>query len=147
MLRVVIEPKDKEHIPNYIVVGKEEKVQGQVQYRKKYGARPEMCSDCYSEEHLRRAEECEGIVEWEKYVEQFELRWNEEARKEGHAMKRSTYISDLKKEMEELKRENELLVKAAEDVERSEDLEKMKEKVKTLEEERDQMIDNKKAKN
>ena len=34
-------------------VHKEAKVQGQVQYKKKYEYRPEMCSDCYEEDHLR----------------------------------------------------------------------------------------------
>ena len=43
MWRVVVEPKEKSHIPNYIVIGKGEKVQRQVQCRKKYGARPEIC--------------------------------------------------------------------------------------------------------
>ena len=40
MRRVGIELKEKSHIPKYIVIGKGEKVRGQVQYMKKYEARP-----------------------------------------------------------------------------------------------------------
>ena len=46
MWRAVVEPKDESYVPNFIVVDRDAKVQGQVQYRKKFEQRPEMCSDC-----------------------------------------------------------------------------------------------------
>ena len=135
--RVVVEPKENAYIPNYIVVGKGEKVQGQVQYRKKYGSRPEMCSDCFSEEHFRRSEECTGVVEWTKYVEQFDLKWNEESRKAGLPIKRSNYIGDLEEKIKQLERDNEELVNAAEQVDVQEQMKEMEKNMERLTKEKE----------
>ena len=136
MWRVVVEPKEKSYIPNYIVIGKGEKVQGQVQYRKKYGARPEMCSDCYSEEHFRRSNECMGVVDWDEYCERFELIWNEESRKANLPMKRSNYVGELEERIKKLAKDNEDLVKAAEEVENSK---QMEENLLRMQKEKDDM--------
>ena len=99
MWRVVIEPKQGCHVPNFIVVDKDAKVQGQVQYKKKYEFRPEMCSDCYEEDHLRGNIDCKGVVTWEEYCERFDKRWLEETAKKGEQCERR--VSRNNRELED----------------------------------------------
>ena len=104
--RAVVEPKKDCHIPYFIVVGKEAKVQGQVQYKKKFDYRPEMCSDCYEEDHLRGAAECEGVVTWEEYCARFEERWLDEEKKRGGTQIRKSLLEQQRVKLQKLEDEN-----------------------------------------
>ena len=42
-----------------------------------------MCSDCYREGHFRRANECEGIRNWNDYANKFFQKWTTERQKMG----------------------------------------------------------------
>lgn len=70
--RVKVSPRLERQIPNYIVVGQREKVMGKAVYSKASGNKLEMCSDCFSTGHFKRAPECEGPVKWEAYCKSFE---------------------------------------------------------------------------
>ena len=109
--KVVVEPKKGCHIPNFIVVGREEKVQGQVFYKKKYEHRPEMCSDCYGEDHLRGDRECNGVLPWEEYCTRFESIWQEENRKTGGTGERmvNRRTAVLEERVKEVELENQAL--------------------------------------
>ena len=103
--RVVVEPKVGCHIQNFIVVDKEAKVQGQVQYKKKYEFRPKMCSDCYEEDYLRGNTDCKGVVGWEEYFVRFDKEWKEEMSKKGEnrdrrVRKSTRELEDRAKEIE-----------------------------------------------
>ena len=106
--KVVVEPKKGCHIPNFIVVGREAKVQGQVMYRKKYEHRPEMCSDCFEEDHLRGDRECQGVLPWQEYCDLFEAKWQEESRKKGEPGVRvvSRRTVELESRIKEVETEN-----------------------------------------
>ena len=103
-----MEPKKGCHIPNFIVVGREAKVQGQVMYRKKYEHRPEMCSDCFEEDHLRGDRECQGVLPWQEYCDIFEAKWQEESRKKGEPGVRvvSRRTVELESRIKEVETEN-----------------------------------------
>ena len=65
--RVKVTPRLERQIPNYIVVGQRERVMGKAVYSKASGNKMEMCSDCFSTGHFKRATECVGPIKWEAY--------------------------------------------------------------------------------
>ena len=73
--RVKMVPKLGRQVPNYIVVGNEEKVMGKAVYSKASGDKLEMCSDCFSTEHFKRDPSCNGPLKWSVYCEQFKEAW------------------------------------------------------------------------
>ena len=75
--RVVVEPKKLRGVPNFIVVGNQEKAQGQVNYVKSFSMRPEMCADCFQEGHLKMDRQCPGIRPWREYCGEFQRKWEE----------------------------------------------------------------------
>lgn len=55
--RVKVTPRFQRQIPNYIVVGQRERVMGKAVYSKAAGNKLEMCSDCFSTGHFKKAAE------------------------------------------------------------------------------------------
>ena len=140
--RVVVEPKNGSFVPNFIVVDRDAKVQGQVQYRKKYDERPEMCSDCYEEDHLRGAAECEGVVTWEEYCARFEERWLDEEKKRGGTQIRKSLLEQQRVKLQKLEDENaELHFRLEQKEQRDEpsETEENKEIIKKLQEEKSKL--------
>ena len=62
-------------IPNYIVVGQRAKAMAKAVYSKAAGNKLEMCSDCFSTGHFKRAPECDGPVKWDSYCKSFKEEW------------------------------------------------------------------------
>ena len=73
--RVKVSPRVERQIPNYIVVGERAKAMGKAVYSKAAGNKMEMCSDCFSTGHFKRAPQCEGPVKWEAYCKSFKEEW------------------------------------------------------------------------
>ena len=73
--RVKVSPRIERQIPNYIVVGERAKAMGKAVYSKAAGNKQEMCSDCFSTGHFKRAPQCEGPVRWEAYCKSFKEHW------------------------------------------------------------------------
>ena len=73
--RVKVSPRIERQIPNYIVVGQRAKAMGKAVYSKAAGNKLEMCADCFSTGHFKRAPECEGPVKWDAYCRSFKEQW------------------------------------------------------------------------
>ena len=73
--RVKVSPRIERQIPNYIVVGQRAKAMGKAVYSKAAGNKLEMCSDCFSTGHFKRAPECDGPVKWDAYCKSFKEHW------------------------------------------------------------------------
>ena len=73
--RVKVSPRVERQIPNYIVVGERAKAMGKAVYSKAAGNKFEMCSDCFSTGHFKRAPQCEGPVKWDAYCKSFKEVW------------------------------------------------------------------------
>ena len=73
--RVKVVPRNGKQIPNYIVVGETAKVMVKAVYTKKVGEKNEMCQDCFSTDHFKKAPECPGPIKWSKYCENFRDYW------------------------------------------------------------------------
>ena len=106
--RVKAIPKMGKQIPNYIVVGNEEKVMGKVVYSKNAGEKLEMCSDCFSTEHFKRSPDCLGPVKWSVYCEKFKNEWSknfveQEVQDDQVSMGvRESRVAQLQKNLEKL---------------------------------------------
>ena len=76
-MRVKVCPKDSQQVPNFIVVGQDSQVMGKAVYTRKLSPKEEMCSDCFSTEHFKKAPDCPGLRNWSDYCEEFERKWVE----------------------------------------------------------------------
>ena len=105
--RVKTVPMMGRQIPNYIVVGIKERVMGKVVYSRNAGEKKEMCADCFSTEHFKRAPECSGPVKWSVYCEQFRMEWNrnyveQETEDDGSSsVTRDSRIDELQKNLQD----------------------------------------------
>ena len=132
---VVVEPKRQVGVPNFIVVDQLEKVQGRVNFKKKYNERNDMCSDCFREGHHKMAAECQGVRRWGEYVEEFFIRWNDERNKngeEGGEEVRPSRMDMMTQELSQEKNKNQEIEQKM--LEMEEQLESLKRKEKTREE-------------
>ena len=75
--RVKVSPKEKQQVPNFIVVGQNSRVMGKAVYTRKVSPKEEMCSDCFSTQHFKKAPECPGLRDWSDYCNEFERNWTE----------------------------------------------------------------------
>ena len=75
--RIKVSPKDKQQVPNFIVVGQDSKVMGKAVYTRKVSPKEEMCSDCFSTRHYKRDPDCPGLRDWLDYCEEFEKQWRD----------------------------------------------------------------------
>ena len=75
--RVKVCPKDKLQVPNFIVVGQNSQVMGKAVYTRKVSPKEEMCSDCFSTQHFKKAPDCPGLRDWSDYCKEFERNWTE----------------------------------------------------------------------
>ena len=76
MIRV--NPKSGVQIPNFVVIGKEQKVCAKAVYSKSLSPKANMCHDCYAIDHLMNDPLCPGPRDWEDYCKQFEGWWEAE---------------------------------------------------------------------
>ena len=81
--RLKVCPKDRQQVPNFIVVGQDSKVMGKVVYTRKVSPKEEMCSDCFSTRHYKKDPDCPGLRDWSDYCEEFESKWTEVSLVEG----------------------------------------------------------------
>ena len=81
--RLKVCPKDRQQVPNFIVVGQDSKVMGKVVYTRKVSPKEEMCSDCFSTRHYKKDPDCPGLRDWSDYCEEFERKWAEVSLVEG----------------------------------------------------------------
>ena len=73
-----VNPKSGVQIPNFVVIGKEQKVCAKAVYSKSLSPKANMCHDCYATDHLMNDPLCPGPREWEDYCKQFEGWWEAE---------------------------------------------------------------------
>ena len=144
--RVKVCPILHKQVPNYIVVDNKYQVGAKAVYTKQVGDKLEMCADCFSTEHYKRAPECGGPVKWSRYCDTFRAMWEEhsldkEEQVEGDASHRTeeeTRISKLNKtlvkDMESLEAENNRLKEEAhKNAGLTEDVKTLKEKLANIE--------------
>ena len=73
--RVKVNPRADRQVPNFIVLGTETKVMVKAKYVRNEYERKEMCSDCFSTEHFRLHQDCQGPKKWEDYCKEFSDHW------------------------------------------------------------------------
>ena len=76
--RIRVNPKSGVQIPNFVVIGKEQKVCAKAVYSKSLSPKANMCHDCYAIDHLMNDPLCPGPRDWEDYCKQFEGWWEAE---------------------------------------------------------------------
>ena len=73
--RVKVNPRADRQVPNFIVIGPETKVMVKAKYVRNEYERKQMCSDCFSTEHFRLHEDCQGPRKWDDYCKEFSDHW------------------------------------------------------------------------
>ena len=73
--RVKVNPRADRQVPNFIVIGPETKVMVKAKYVRNEYERKQMCSDCFSTEHFRLHEDCQGPRKWDDYCKEFSDNW------------------------------------------------------------------------
>ena len=152
--RVKIVPRKRKQVPNYIVVDPRAQVMAKAVYTKKVCDKLEMCSDCFSTDHFKWAPECSGPAKWSDYCEEFRRVWEANSLEIDEAGDESARLPEnvteetraeilnktLVKDLETIETErDELRGKINEHTELLEEVKTLKEELRTLQKENEQV--------
>ena len=145
--RVKVNPRADRQVPNFIVIGPETKVMVKAKYVRNEYERKQMCSDCFSTEHFRLHEDCQGPRKWDDYCKEFSDHWEmcrlDTEESEDQQISRNEQDSrhivlsrQLQKDLENMEQEKLLLETRLKDqnelLEKAEELEKDNKRLRLL---------------